>query len=78
MPKTADLRARIEPERKAAGREILDQLGMTESEFLMLAWSQMIRLRGLPFPMRLARSRRSLKKATKRSTATTRAQPACK
>jgi addiction module RelB/DinJ family antitoxin len=53
MTKSTDIRARIEPDRKAAGREILDQLGISESEYLNLCWSQLILRKGVPFDVRL-------------------------
>lgn len=51
--KSSVLQARIEPESKQQGKEILEQLGLSESEFLNLAWKQLILRRGVPFEVRI-------------------------
>ena len=53
MTKSTDIRARIEPDKKAAGKEILEQLGMSEAEFLNVCWSQLILRKGMPFDVRI-------------------------
>ena len=49
MPKTADIRCRIEPDKKAQGEEILRRIGLTTSDAMVLFWNQMILEKGLPF-----------------------------
>ena len=49
MNKTATVRARVEPELKAAVDDILSRLGLTASETILLLYRQIKLRRGLPF-----------------------------
>lgn len=53
MARDAIIRARIATADKEAGEKILAELGMTTSDALNLFWAQLVRQRGLPFPVRL-------------------------
>jgi DNA-damage-inducible protein J len=65
MPKTAMIRARVEPELKAEAEEVLHGLGLTSSEAITLFYRQLALQRGLPFAVRLpnALTREALRQA---------------
>jgi DNA-damage-inducible protein J len=53
MSKTANIRARVEPELKAEVENILSDLGLTVSETVHLLYRQIKLQRGLPFDVRI-------------------------
>jgi DNA-damage-inducible protein J len=65
MPKTAMIRARVEPELKAEAEEVLHGLGLTSTEAITLFYRQLALQRGLPFAVRLpnALTREALRQA---------------
>jgi DNA-damage-inducible protein J len=53
MSKTANIRARVEPELKTEVENILSDLGLTVSETVHLLYRQIKLQRGLPFDVRI-------------------------
>jgi DNA-damage-inducible protein J len=53
MGKTANIRARVEPELKTEVESILSDLGLTVSETVHLLYRQIKLQRGLPFDVRI-------------------------
>ncbi len=53
MPKDTTVRARLEPELKEEGEGILKYLGLSTSDYINIAWRQLIIHQGLPFEMRI-------------------------
>jgi DNA-damage-inducible protein J len=53
MSKTANIRARVEPELKTEVEKILSELGLTVSETVHLLYRQIRLQRGLPFDVRI-------------------------
>ena len=67
MSKTANVRARIEPELKTEVEGILSELGLTVSETVQLLYRQIKLRRGVPFEVRVpnALTARTLKASKK-------------
>lgn len=72
MPKTAMIRARMEPDLKKDAEEVLAEVGLSPTEAIRLFYRQVYLQKGLPFEVRVpkaatraaaaqARSRRRLK-----------------
>jgi len=53
ITKSAQIRARIEPDIKAGAEGVLTSLGMSMSEAISLYLNQIIHHNGLPFPVRI-------------------------
>ena len=53
MSKTEYVRARIRPEVKIQAGAILNELGISMSEAISLYMSQIVKHRGIPFPIKL-------------------------
>jgi len=53
VPKTATVRARVEPELKRGAEAVLKKIGLTSSEAITLFLAQVKLTRGLPFPLRV-------------------------
>jgi len=51
MPKTAILRARVDPEKKAAAEAVFDKIGISLSDAISLFLSQVDIQQGIPFPL---------------------------
>jgi DNA-damage-inducible protein J len=47
--KTATVRARIEPNLKREAESILERIGLSQSDFLNMAYRQLVMRRGIPF-----------------------------
>lgn len=47
--KTATVRTRIEPELKRDADTVLEKIGLSQSDFLTMAYKQLVSRRGLPF-----------------------------
>ncbi len=68
MPKTATVRARVEPDLKREVEGILNRLGLTASEAILLLYRQIQLKRALPFavgiprrtPVRMPHARRAV------------------
>lgn len=54
MAKTATIRARAEPDLKVAAERVLTELGLTPTQAITLFYREIVRERGIPFPLRLA------------------------
>ncbi len=65
MAKTAFIRARIEPSLKEHVEQILDKLGLTQTEAIKLFYKQIELTNGLPFEVKIPN--RETKKAIKES-----------
>lgn len=65
MAKTAFIRARIEPSLKEHVEEILDKLGLTQTEAIKLFYKQIELAQGLPFEVKIPN--KETKKAIKDS-----------
>ncbi len=65
MPKTAMIRARVEPGLKHRAESILEELGLTTTTAITLFYRQIVQRRGLPFDLRLpnATTQRAMKDA---------------
>ena len=63
--RTANINVRIEPEIKAQAEAILGELGISATAFFNMAYRQVIRQQGIPFPMTLRRPSRSLEQMSK-------------
>ena len=65
MPKTAMIRARVEPGLKHAAEEVFSQLGLSATEAITLFYRQVTLHHGLPFAVRLpnAQTRQDLQDA---------------
>ena len=50
MAKTATVRARAEPDLKAAAESVLSELGLTPTQAITLFYREIVRERGIPFP----------------------------
>ena len=53
MPKTAMVRARVEPELKRRAEELFSELGLSTTEAITLFYKQVAMHRGLPFSVRV-------------------------
>ncbi len=53
MTKTAQIRARVEPEVKAEAEAVLEKLGLTATSAITMFYKQIIHHQGLPFPVAL-------------------------
>ena len=53
MAKTAQIRARVEPELKERAEGILETLGVTPTEAIRAFYRQVILMEGLPFDVRI-------------------------
>jgi DNA-damage-inducible protein J len=53
MGKTAQIRARVDPDLKARAEGILQMLGMTPTEAIRLFYRQVDLMKGLPFEVRV-------------------------
>lgn len=53
MAKTATIRARTEPDLKAEAEAVLAELGLTPTQAITLYYREIVRGRGIPFPLRL-------------------------
>jgi DNA-damage-inducible protein J len=53
MPKTAMIRARAEPDLKTAAEDVLSALGLTPTPAITRFYREIVRERGIPFPLRL-------------------------
>ncbi len=53
MAKTAQIRARVEPELKSRAEGILEALGVTPTEAIRLFYRQVVLMDGLPFEVRI-------------------------
>ena len=53
MSKTAQIRARVDPELKTRAEGILQMVGMTPTEAIRLFYRQVILMKGLPFEVRV-------------------------
>ena len=53
MPKTAMIRARVEPALKREAEELFSTLGMSATEAITLFYRQVTMHRGLPFDVRV-------------------------
>jgi DNA-damage-inducible protein J len=51
--RTATVRARIEPGLKAEAERIMEQLGVSPSDFVRMGYAQVVLRRGLPFPVEI-------------------------
>ncbi len=51
MSRTAILRARIDPRRKARVEKILARLGLTTTQAVNIFFAQIERRKGIPFPL---------------------------
>ena len=56
MAKTATIRARAEPDLKAEAEAVLEELGLTATQAITLYYREIVRERGIPFPLRLPES----------------------
>ncbi len=55
MPKTATVRARMEPRLKKEAEDVLENLGITSTQAIALFYRQVVIRRGLPFEIAVAR-----------------------
>jgi len=53
MTKTATVRTRIEPELKDQAEGVLKKIGLSPTEFMRMAYRQLVMLQGLPFEARI-------------------------
>jgi DNA-damage-inducible protein J len=53
MGKTAQIRARVEPELKEKAEGILQTVGVTPTEAIRLFYRQVVLMQGLPFEVRI-------------------------
>lgn len=53
MPKTATIRARVEPELKHEAEAMLEELGLSPTTAITLFYRQVVRQRGLPLELRV-------------------------
>lgn len=53
MPKTATIRARVEPELKAEAEAMLEELGLSPTTAITLFYRQVVRQQGLPLELRV-------------------------
>ena len=62
MPKSAMVRARVEPDLKQRAEATLDELGLSPTTAITLFYRQIIRHQGLPFDVRIpnAATRRAM------------------
>jgi DNA-damage-inducible protein J len=51
--KTAMIHARIEPKLKKKAEGILAQLGLEPSELIRMLYAQVVKFKGVPFPVRI-------------------------
>lgn len=65
MPKSAMVRARVEPRLKERAEAMLDEMGLSATTAITLFYRQIIQRRALPFEVRLpnAATRRAMKAA---------------
>lgn len=53
MPKTATIRARVEPELKAEAEAMLEELGLSPTTAITLFYRQVVQQQGLPLELRV-------------------------
>ncbi len=53
MAKTAQIRARVEPELKKRAEEILSALGVSPTQAIRLFYKQVVLMGGIPFSVRM-------------------------
>jgi DNA-damage-inducible protein J len=53
MPKTATIRARVNPQLKKDAEAIFSKLGLTATDAISIFYSQVKLQQGLPFPVRI-------------------------
>ena len=53
MTKSAMLRARIEPDLKSEGEDVLKQIGLSTSDFITMTFRQLVMLQGVPFEVHI-------------------------
>ena len=53
MGKTAQIRARVDPDLKTRAEGILQMVGMTPTEAIRLFYRQVVMMKGLPFEVRV-------------------------
>ena len=53
MSKTAQIRARTEPQLKEKAEAVLEELGLTPSAAINMFYSQIVHHHGIPFPVAL-------------------------
>jgi DNA-damage-inducible protein J len=53
MSKTAQIRARVDPDLKTRAERILQMVGMTPTEAIRLFYRQVVMMKGLPFEVRV-------------------------
>ena len=53
MSKTAQIRARVDPDLKTQAEGILQMVGMTPTEAIRLFYRQVVMMKGLPFEVRI-------------------------
>lgn len=65
MPKSATIRARVEPQLKERAEAMLDEMGLSVTAAITLFYRQIIQRRALPFEVRLpnAATRRAMQAA---------------
>ncbi len=65
MNKSAQIRARVEPEVKEEAEAVLEKLGLTATSAITMFYKQIIHHQGLPFPVALpnAETRRAIEDA---------------
>jgi DNA-damage-inducible protein J len=65
MPRSAMIRARVEPELKSRAEAMLEELGLSATSAITLFYRQIVQRRGLPFEVRLPNivTRRAMKDA---------------
>jgi DNA-damage-inducible protein J len=65
MPKSAMIRARVEPDLKERAEAMLEELGLSPTTAITLFYRQVVQVQGLPFPVRMpnAATRRAMRDA---------------
>ena len=65
MPKSAMIRARVEPELKERAEAMLEELGLSPTTAITLFYRQVVQSQGLPFRVRIpnAATRRAMRDA---------------
>jgi DNA-damage-inducible protein J len=65
MPKSAMIRARVEPDLKERAEAMFEELGLSPTTAITLFYRQVVQFEGLPFPLRIpnAATRRAMRDA---------------
>lgn len=65
MPKTATVRARVEPDLKAEAEAVLGELGLNPTAAITMYYEQIVKRHAIPFEVRLpnATTRRAMRDA---------------